>query len=74
MTRFILAAAIFSLGVTAPSTASAQSDDEYIEEIITTGTRIVRTDQFQEAGHVVAMDEIAIDAIAELNIADVLRS
>ena len=58
----------------APFASFAQSDDEYIEEIITTGTRIVRTDQFQEAGHVVEMDEITIDAFAELNIADVLRS
>ena len=54
--------------------AAAQSDDEPIEEIITTGTRIVRTDQYSEAGHVVGMDEIQIDAFAELNIADVLRS
>jgi iron complex outermembrane receptor protein len=57
-----------------PLTAFAQSDDDSIEEIITTGTRIVRTDQFQEAGHVIEMDEITIDAFAELNIADVLRS
>jgi iron complex outermembrane receptor protein len=57
-----------------PLTAFAQSDDDSIEEIITTGTRIARTDQFQEAGHVIEMDEITIDAFAELNIADVLRS
>ena len=52
----------------------AHADDEVIEEIIATGSRIVRSDQFQDAGHVVEMDEIAIDAFAELNIADVLRS
>ncbi len=49
-------------------------DDGPIEEIITTGTRIVRTDQFAEAGHVIGMDEVSIDALAELNISDVLRS
>ena len=38
--------------------AQAQSDGEAIEEIIATGSRIVRTDQFQEAGHVIEMDEI----------------
>lgn len=54
--------------------ALAQSDEEVIDEIITTGTRIVRTDHYNEAAHVVEMDEIAIDSFAELNIADVLRS
>jgi iron complex outermembrane receptor protein len=48
--------------------------DEPIEEIIATGTRIVRTDHYQESGHVVKMDEVAIDAQAELNIADILRN
>ena len=57
-------------------TAIAQdtSYDEPIEEIITTGSRIIRTDKFDTAGHVIAIDEVAIDALAELNIADVLRS
>ena len=54
--------------------AQAQSDGEAIDEIIATGSRIVRTDQFQEAGHVIEMDEITIDAFGELNISDVLRS
>ncbi len=57
-----------------PQHAQSQSDGSVIEEIIATGTRIVRTDQFQDAGHVIEMDEIAIDAFGELNIADVLRS
>jgi iron complex outermembrane receptor protein len=52
----------------------AQADDEPIEEITTTGTRIVRSDMYGESGHVVGIDEITIDAFAELNIADVLRS
>ena len=72
MRTLVIAAA--TAAVCWPTLAPAQQDDEPIEEIITTGTRIVRTDQFQEAGHVVEMDEITIDAFAELNIADVLRS
>ena len=54
--------------------AQDSDDVEQIEEIITTGSRIVRTDKFDTAGHVVNVDEAAIDALAELNIADVLRS
>jgi iron complex outermembrane receptor protein len=70
--KFRLGAAIAAVLVNQP--AAAQSDDEVIEEIITTGTRIVRTDHYNEAAHVVEMDEIVIDSFAELNIADVLRS
>jgi iron complex outermembrane receptor protein len=55
------------------NTSQAQNEGP-IEEIITTGTRIVRTDMYEEAGHVIAMDELSIDAMAELNISDVLRS
>ena len=54
--------------------ALAQSNDGPIEEITATGSRIVRSDNFADSAHVVEMDEIAIDAFAELNIADVLRS
>ena len=76
--RSALSAAISGilLGATvAPAgVAVAQDGDELIEEIITTGSRIVRTDRFDTAGHVVAIDEVALDAMAELNIADVLRS
>jgi len=68
----LLGAAI--VAALAQQPAAARADDEPIEEIIATGSRIVRTDQFQEAGHVVEMDELVIDAFAELNIADVLRS
>ena len=68
----LLAAAV-AVAIAYPS-APVQADDEAIEEIIATGSRIVRSDQFQDAGHVVEMDEIAIDAFAELNIADVLRA
>jgi len=48
-------------------------DDELVEEIIVTGSRIVRTDLYGESGQVVEMDEVYIDSLAELNIADVLR-
>jgi len=67
---------LFGASVFPVGTALAQDAayDEPIEEIITTGSRIVRTDKFDTAGHVVAIDEVAIDALAELNIADVLRS
>jgi len=54
--------------------AQEQGDSEVLEEIITTGSRIVRTDKFDTAGHVINVDEQQIDALAELNIADVLRA
>ena len=67
----LLGASVVPAGV-----ALAQDSDDRaaIEEIITTGSRIVRSDKFDTAGHVVNIDEAAIDALAELNIADVLRS
>ncbi|MGI9260144.1 MAG: TonB-dependent receptor plug domain-containing protein [Gammaproteobacteria bacterium] len=68
----LIATAMVAIGMCLP--AHAQDADEPIEEIIATGTRIVRSDHFQEAGHVVELDEITIDGFAELNIADVLRS
>jgi iron complex outermembrane receptor protein len=49
-------------------------EDAAVEEIVVTGSRIVRSDNFEEAGHVIPIDEIAIEAMAELNMADVLRS
>ncbi len=58
----------------APFCGVEAQDEEFVEEIIVTGSRIVRTDQYQESGHVVEMDEAYIDALAELNIADVLRN
>lgn len=54
--------------------AQTQNEPEILEEIITTGSRIVRTDKFDTAGHVVNIDEQAIDALAVLNVADVLRA
>jgi iron complex outermembrane receptor protein len=72
MRKSLLAVAV-AAAIWHPS-APAQAQDGPIEEIIATGSRIVRSDQFQDAGHVIEMDELAIDAMAELNIADVLRS
>jgi iron complex outermembrane receptor protein len=72
MRKSLLAAAV-AAAIWHPS-APAQAQSEPLEEIVATGSRIVRSDQFQDAGHVVEMDEITIDAFAELNIADVLRS
>jgi iron complex outermembrane receptor protein len=67
---------LFGASAIPAGVALAQDGDdvEQIEEIVTTGSRIIRTDKFDTAGHVVAIDEVAIDALAELNIADVLRS
>jgi len=66
---------LFGAAMTPAGVAVAQDDgSEVLEEIITTGSRIVRTDKFDTAGHVINVDEQAIDALAELNIADVLRS
>ena len=72
MQKRLLAAAI-AAAITHPA-GPALGDDAAIDEIIATGSRIVRSDQFQEAGHVIEMDEVTIDGFAELNIADVLRS
>ncbi len=55
-------------------TFAQESDESEVEEIVVTGSRIVRTDNFEDAGHVIPIDEVAIDALAELNVADVLRS
>jgi len=67
---------LFGASAIPAGVALAQDGDdvEQIEEIVTTGSRIIRTDKFDTAGHVIAIDEVAIDALAELNIADVLRS
>jgi len=78
--RTALSAAISGIlfgAVMAPqgvAVAQEQVDSEVLEEIITTGSRIVRTDKFDTAGHVINVDEQQIDALAVLNIADVLRS
>ena len=53
---------------------TAQDEDQQIEEVVVTGSRIIRTDKFEDAGHVIPIDEFTIDGMAELNVADVLRS
>jgi len=45
-----------------------------IEEVVVTGSRIIRTDHFDAGSQVVTIDRADIDAMAELNIADVLRA
>ena len=72
MRKLILAATF--VAASGPGIACAQSSDDAIEEIVATGSRIARTDLYDDAGHVVGIDEIEIDAMAELNISDVLRS
>jgi iron complex outermembrane receptor protein len=53
--------------------AFAQQDDEDVEEVIVTGSRITRS-TIQESGNLVTMDRQQIDASGDLMIADVLRS
>lgn len=65
---------LFGAAMAPTGVAVAQDSEDVIEEIITTGTRIVRTDKFDAAGQVIAIDETQIDALAQLNITDVLRS
>ena len=55
-------------------TSAQDAEDGAVEEIVVTGSRIIRSDNFEESGHVIPIDEIAIEAMAELNMADVLRS
>jgi len=53
----------------------AQAEDELLlEEIIVTGSRIKRSSEFDAGGQIVSMDRASIDAMAELNMADVLRA
>ncbi len=66
--------ALLAIGLVPVSVAIAQNDEAEIKEVVVTGTRIIRTNKFADAGHIVGIDEAAIDAMAELNIADVLRS
>ncbi len=65
---------LFGATMVPAGVAVAQDSDDLLEEIVTTGSRIVRSDKFDTAGHVVAITETQIDALAQLNIADVLRS
>lgn len=64
-----------AVGITAaaamPQVVNAQ--DEMLEEVVVTGSRIKRT-SFAEGSQVVSMDEVQIEALGSLTIADVLRS
>ncbi len=53
--------------------AFAQQNDEDVEEVVVTGSRITRS-TIQESGTLVSMDRQQIDASGDLMIADVLRS
>lgn len=55
--------------------ADAQGEEELlVEEVVVTGSRIKRTDQFDSGGQIVSIDSTQIEAMAELNMADVLRA
>ncbi len=66
-------AAVAGTALAPDSLIVAQEPDD-VEEIVITGTRIVRHDRFDVAAQVVNIDETQIDSLAGLNIADVLRS
>ena len=67
--------ALFASLATATITpvAFAQQNDEDVEEVVVTGSRITRS-TIQESGNLVSMDRQQIDATGNLMIADVLRS
>ncbi len=54
--------------------ATEDEDNLGVEEVIVTGSRIKRTEHFDTGGQIVSMDRTEIEALAELNIADVLRT
>ena len=60
--------------VLAQDAEQAEEGEAVLEEVLVTGSRIIRTDRFAEGGQVVAIDETAIDALSALNVADVVRS
>ena len=59
--------------VIAQDAEQAEQGEAVLEEVLVTGSRIVRTDRFAEGGQVVAIDETAIDALSALNVAGVNR-
>ncbi len=64
--------ASLSTAAVAPAAMAQQNDDE-VEEVVTTGSRITRT-TIEESGNLVSMDREDIDATGNLMIADILRS
>ena len=70
--------AALALSVVPNAFAQDAADDSQenliIEEVMVTGSRIVRTDRFDAGGQVVTIDAAAIEALSALNMADVLRS
>jgi len=60
------------LAVVAVPIQGAYAEDDMLEEIVVTGSRIARTN-FDSAAQLVSMDRMQIDAQGSLGIADVLR-
>ena len=65
-------------GLALTGTAMAQDQDQdadelLVEEVVVTGSRIKRNDQFDTGGQIVSIDSGQIEAMSELNMADVLR-
>lgn len=75
--KLALAVNLASLGLVGSlftsTIAVAQDDAPVVEEVHITGSRIVRTSDYQEGSQVVSIDRKAIDALGNLIIADVLR-
>lgn len=72
LTLAVSAAVGISAAVAMPQVVNAQ-EDQMLEEVIVTGSRIKRTN-FAEGSQVVSMDQMQIEALGTLTVADVLRS
>ncbi len=59
--------------VATPAQTVFAADDAVLEEIVVTGSRIKRTEHFNNS-QLVSMDRVEIDALGSLTVADVLRS
>ena len=69
-----LASALMLSSVAVAQDEQSDEDELILEEIIVTGSRIKRSNEFDAGGQIVSMDRASIDAMAELNLADVLRA
>ncbi|VUD66642.1 Vitamin B12 transporter BtuB [Thalassocella blandensis] len=80
MKKKILASAIQSvIGVAAPllvssNIAYAQDNQQAIEEVTVTGSRIVRSSNLDSASQMVSLDRVQIENLSVQSVADVLRS
>ena len=71
LTLAVSAAVGISAAAAMPQVDSAQ--EQALEEVVVTGSRIKRT-SFAEGSQVISMDQVQIEALGTLTIAEVLRS